>query len=59
MMTKPQAARLFTLAILQLTTDIDSIELGGKPFGSVGGFERDQLVEERKFYYQLLAKLEK
>lgn len=57
MMTKDQATRVFTLAIQQLSHEIASIKLGGVPFGSVGGFERDTLIEEQNFYRQLLAKL--
>lgn len=39
--------RILDLAILQLENQIDAVKLGGKPFGAVGGFERDSLVNEK------------
>jgi hypothetical protein len=50
--------RILELAIQQLTLQIEAIKLGGKPFGSIGGFERDTLVEERVRYEGIKSQIE-
>ena len=57
-MNEVTALRILELAIQNLDGQIGEIKLGGYPFGSVGGFERDTLVSEKTHYEGIMSQIE-